>query len=387
MDANRWALLSPLLDELLELDEALRARRLQQLQEGEPALASELRGLLAMEQCSEAFMAQPLLGSRDQQAVAGDRVGTYRLIRALGEGGAGQVWLAHDERGGDGRRVALKLMRADLADPHLRARFLRECRMLGALSHPRIPRLLDAGETRDGQLYLALEYVCGQAITDYCQHHDYSPQRCTALFLHVCAALEYVHAQGIVHRDLKPSNILVDGSGCARLLDFGIACHLDEPPVATTADAPRTFTLHYAAPEQIRGEAVSPATDVYSLGVVLYELLTGQKPYRLRRQSDAEWERAVLRAEVAAPSLIVQRCEGVQAALRERRSACLRGGLDTIVLKALQKSPRDRYRSVTALAADLRCWQRDQPAAAPPDRRPPPWLRWLRDTQRLVAGL
>ncbi|HYP69516.1 MAG TPA: serine/threonine-protein kinase, partial [Variovorax sp.] len=346
MDASRWSQLSPLLDELLELDDTLRERRLAQLQQGDAELAAELRRLLAMERHSASFIAEPLLAHHEQLVAAGDRIGDYRLLELLGEGGMGQVWLAVDMQHPERGRIALKLMRPDLADPHLHARFLRERDTLAALDHAQIPHLHEAGADAAGTLYLALEYAPGEPITEYCRRHALPLTACVSLFVQVCNALEHVHARGIVHRDLKPANILVDTAGQVRLLDFGIALHLDDPNDQVSLGQARAFTLHYAAPEQIRGEPVSASADVYSLGVVLYEVLTGQKPYRLRRQSDAEWERAVLQAEVAPPSAMVLRGANGSAGSMSRRSAGLRGALDAITLKTLRKAPDDRYASV-----------------------------------------
>ncbi|MDG2525421.1 serine/threonine-protein kinase [Stenotrophomonas sp. HITSZ_GD] len=381
MDALRWSQLSPLLDELLELEGALRVERLAQIAAEDSALADELLQLLAMEQQSTDFIAEPLLGRQEHPTRCGDRIGDYRLLELLGEGGMGQVWLAQDLRSPGGTQVALKLLRPDLADLHLRTRFLRERDTLLALSHARIPRLYGSGD--EGQPYLALEYVSGESINDYCRRHAASVRHFVELFLQVCEALEHVHGQGIVHRDVKPTNILVDAYGEVRLLDFGIARRCGEPLDPAPGEDARAFTLHYAAPEQIRGEVPDTRADVYSLGVVLYELLTGQKPYRLRRQSDAEWERSVLRVEVTPPSALVERQAIAGAA---RRAASLRGDLDAIVLKAMQKDADRRYASVSELAFDLRHWQRGEPIAPAAVAIIPTWLRWWRRTPIPRAG-
>lgn len=381
MDALRWSQLSPLLDELLELEGALRTERLSQIAAAQPALAEELAQLLAMEQQSADFIAEPLLGRHEHLTRRGDRVGDYRLLELLGEGGMGQVWLAQDLRRSDAPHVALKLLRPDLADLHTRARFLRERDTLMALSHARIPRLHAAGE--EGQPYLALDYVSGEAITEYCRRQAASVRHCVELFLQVCEALAHVHAQGFVHRDVKPANILVDPYGEVRLLDFGIARRHGEPLEPAPGDETRAFTLHYAAPEQIRGEVADPRADVYSLGVVLYELLTGQKPYRLRRQSDAEWERSVLRVEVTLPSVLLEHQQGAGA---HRRAASVRGDLDAVVLQAMHKDAAQRHPSVSALAFDLRQWQRGEPVAGVPKPLLPAWLRWWRRLSPPATG-
>ncbi len=410
MDADRWQRLSPLLDALLELGADARAQHLSALRGEDPALAADLDGLLALEDEGDDFLSEPLIppipGPR-----AGSAVGPYQLDRMLGEGGMGQVWLAVRNDGLYQRRVALKLLRPGLADPNLRLRFTRERQILARLEHPHIARLLDAGISGDSQPYLALEYVDGEPLTDWCRAHGASVDACLRLFLQVCEAVSHAHANLIVHRDLKPSNILVTPLDEVRLLDFGIAKLLDTPDQATdnTRTGLRTFTLHYAAPEQIRGEPVTTMTDVYSLGVVLYELLSGHKPYRLKRNSDAEWEEAILSHDPLRPSAaavrmdeaanVVARAPGsadTASARRmardavsgsdvehdrsahaaasvtptpraaRRRARQISGDLDNIVLKALAKRPELRYASVEALALDLQRYRDGKPVHARP---------------------
>jgi eukaryotic-like serine/threonine-protein kinase len=368
MDVERWQRLSPLLDVLLELELPARAQRLSILRAEDPDLADELEKLLALEDGSDEFMEQPLM-DRPEQLQAGTMMGPYRLESVLGEGGMGMVWLATRADGMYHHLVALKLLRPGLADPNLRLRFTREREILARLAHPNIARLMNAGIGSEGQPYLALEYVQGVPITDYSQAHNLSLDARLNLFLQVCEAVSHAHANLIVHRDLKPSNILVTPNGQVRLLDFGIAKLLDDPepaPVHARAEA-RAFTLHYAAPEQVRGEPVTAMTDVYSLGVVLYELLAGTKPYRLRRQTDAEWEEAILLVEPLKPSVAAQRGPdgGRTRCVETRRNARRLGGdLDAILMKTLSKPPEQRYPSVEALALDLQRHMKGRPVHA-----------------------
>lgn len=374
MEASRWRQLSSLLDQLLELADPARAQRLGQLRAADPALADALERLLQHERDSHEFMAQPLWTAAPPDSRAGTLIGPYRLLRALGEGGMGEVWLAERADGLYQRQVALKLLRSGYADPGLRQRFSRERDILARLQHPNLAELLDAGVDLQGQPYLALAYVEGEPITDYCQRLQLPLERRLQLMLQVCAVVTHAHANLIVHRDLKPSNILVTAHGEVKLLDFGIAKLLDDPDARDNAPHPateaRAFTLHYAAPEQVRGEPVTTLTDVYSLGVVLFEVITGRKPYRLRRHSDAEWERSIL--EVTAPrasALVLRGTAGAPATLAERRLARrLRGDLDTILLKALQKEPAQRYASAEALAQDVRRFLEGRPIHARPQR-------------------
>jgi eukaryotic-like serine/threonine-protein kinase len=394
MDAERWQRLSPLLDAMFELDPDTRLRSLALLRDEDPQLAADLESLMALEAERDDFLSQPLVAPLPGMR-PGLLIGPYRLERMLGEGGMGQVWLASRADGLYQRRVALKLLRPGLADPKLRLRFTRERQILARLEHPHIARLLDAGISEDNQPYLALEYVDGEPITDWCCAHLSTLDARLRLFLQTCEAVSHAHANLIVHRDLKPSNILVTPLDEVRLLDFGIAKLLDtgEPALDNTRTGLRTFTLHYAAPEQVRGEPVTTMTDVYALGVVLYELLTDARPYRLKRQSDAEWEEAILNVDPQRPSLALLRGEADAAdghALR-RRARMLSGDLDNIVLKALAKRPEQRYPSVEALAMDVQRYRDGKPVQARPQsmgyrvRKYGHRHRWALATGALVA--
>lgn len=375
MEAGRWQQLSTLLDQLLELPTDQRAARLARLHVSDPTLAGEVERLLQHEADSHDFMAQPLWTAAPEDSREGTRIGPYRLLRRLGEGGMGEVWLAERADGLYERQVALKLLRSGYADPGLRQRFSREREILARLQHPHLAQLLDAGIDLQGQPYLALAYVEGEPITDYCQRLQLPLERRLKLMQQVCAVVSHAHANLIVHRDLKPSNILVTADGEVKLLDFGIAKLLDDEhardPGAHPPTEARAFTLHYAAPEQVRGEPVTTLTDVYSLGVVLFEVITGRKPYRLRRLSDAEWERSILEVNAPRASGLLLRREGSDpepGAAARRLARRLRGDMDTILLKALQKEPAQRYASVEALSQDVQRFLEGRPIHARPQR-------------------
>jgi serine/threonine protein kinase/tetratricopeptide (TPR) repeat protein len=315
----------------------------------------------------------------------GRMIGPYRLVREIGRGGMGVVYLA--EREDLQKHVALKLVRGGVAAPESLRRFFLERRLLARLNDPHIARLLDAGITDDGLPYYAMEYVDGDAIDRYCDARRLPVRQRLELFLAVCRAVDCAHRNLVVHRDLKPSNILVTADGAVKLLDFGIAKLLGEGAAeeGLTGTGMRLMTPEYAAPEQVRGEPVTTATDVYALGMVLYELLAGHRPYRLAGRSPVEIERLVLREDPPRPSSMVLRTEVVHGSEggtgtitaemvgrargtepgRLKRE--LLGDLDTIVLKALEKVPAHRYQGVQQLADDLQRHLRGLPVSARPD--------------------
>ncbi len=374
MDTS-WSEVEPLLDEILELPPGEQGPALERLGERAPAIRAEVERLVRASATPAGFLdgggmeyAAPLMHLGAVGVVQpSDRFGPYRIIGEAGRGGMGTVYLA--ERGEPyHQRVALKVVRGAFAlDEHLLRRFAEERQILATLQHPHIAQLLDGGLTEDGLPWLALEYVEGEPIDRYCAQRALSPELRLQLFLAVCDAVQYAHQHLVVHRDLKPSNILVTAEGQVKLLDFGIAKVLEpsagEPGRATPGEALtrtglRVLTPEYASPEQVRGEPVTVRSDVYSLGVLLYELLTGRRPYRLTDRSPREVERAVLDQDPGAPSSMVE-------APRLRRR--LRGDLDTIVLTALRKEPARRYQSVDRLAADLRRHLDGRPVTARPD--------------------
>jgi serine/threonine-protein kinase len=303
---------------------------------------------------------EPLLfGGRDVLAEAiPDYIGPFRVVRAIGQGGMGQVFLGERADGHFEQRVALKLIRHPA--PGLVRRFLEERRILALLEHPHIARLVDGGITADGLPYFAMEFVDGERIDSYCAARNLSLDDRLALFETVCDAVSYAHQHLIIHRDLKPANILVTPDGRVKLLDFGIAKLLDAPG-GRAADETRTgfrvMTPDVAAPEQVLGRPISTATDVYALGVLLYALLSGERPYDVREKSPAEIERVICDDEPPPPST------KASAVLRRRIS----GDLDLIVMTALQKKPERRYQSPTALAQDVQRFRQGRAILARPD--------------------
>ena len=375
-----WTTLSKLLDEALDLDPAARAQWMERLGETEPALVLSLRKLLAAHassQTADVLARLPALrtpvdsAGRASGLAGGNRVGPYRLKRELGSGGMADVWLAERADGAFTREVALKLPLLNRLRRDLAHRFERERDILARLEHPKIARLYDAGVSEDGLPYLAMEYVDGQPITEYCDAKRLGISERLRLFSQVLGAVQYAHANLVIHRDIKPSNILVTPSGDVRLLDFGIAKLLAEDEIAhetqLTRLAGRALTPDYASPEQLGGEPLTIATDVYSLGVLLYELLTGGRPYRLKGLSVGQLEQAITTAEPKRPSATVSKSDAEARGMSvPRLTRVLSGDLDTITLKALRKAPVERYETIAAFAEDLQRHLEGRPVLARP---------------------
>ncbi len=411
LSPDRWHQIDALLDEVLDLDAEARMAFLDRACADDPDLRRAVERLLASETKVPDFLsdqavdfATPMLPDEPEdtegdEAVAGRRVGPYRIVREIAHGGMGRVYLAERADGAFEQQVALKLLRVDAAE--VRPRFQAERQILASLSHPHIAQLFDGGVTDDGRPYLAMEYVAGDPVDTYCDAHQLSVRDRLHLVAEVGEAVHHAHRNLVVHRDLKPSNILVgdteEGTPQVKLLDFGIAKLLDEdgaPGAAPlTQTGQRWMTPEYAAPEQVRGEAITTATDVYQLGVVLYELLAGSRPFDRHTGGTHAVERAILEVEPAKPSTAalgaseageVARIAEARATEPEKLRRTLHGDLDTIVLKALAKEPEARYASAEAFVEDIRRYLAGLPVEA---RRPTLGYRARRFVQRHRWGV
>ncbi len=382
MSPERYQQVKQLFQSALELEPEKRAAFLAEACARDDDLRAEVESLLASHKGAESFIEMPALAGAPTlpaeeitDPMVGRRIGSYRLIRELGHGGMGAVYLAVRADEQFQKRVAIKLVKRGL-DTDLQ-RFRNERQILASLDHPNIARLLDGGTTEDGLPYFVMEYVEGQPLVEYCDQRKLSTAERLKLFRTVCSAVHYAHQNLVVHRDLKPSNILVTAEGVVKLLDFGIAKilnpDLSAATIAPTATAMRLMTPEYASPEQVRGLAVTTASDVYSLGVVLYELLTGHRPYRVTSRALHEITRIICEEEPEKPSTAISRVEAVlgpdgtiQKQLtpeevsknREEQPEKLRrrlqGDLDNIVLMAMRKEPQRRYGSVEQFSEDIR---------------------------------
>jgi serine/threonine protein kinase/Tol biopolymer transport system component len=397
----QMAAMSRLLDEALPLDAAGRRAWLEALPAEHRELAQTLReallpdeaqpaGLEPLSAQAKAAFAKSGATGAGRLLQAGARVGPYELIRPLGAGGMAEVWLARRADGAFRREVALKLPMLNQLRGDLEARFARERDILASLEHPHIARFYDAGVDPNASAYLAMEYVQGQPLTEWCDAHRLTVAARLELFMQVLEALQYAHQKQVIHRDLKASNILVTEAGQVRLLDFGVAKLLeaDEADLAPlTSVYGRSLTPDYASPELLYGDLIDARSDIYSLGVLLYEMLTGLRPYSLRgAASIGALEQAIAAVEVKKPSAQQEvEASAARSTTPEKLARELRGDLDAIVLKALAKRPLERYQSVAALAKDLRRYLDRKPIEALPARFSDRVAKYVRRNRAMVA--
>jgi len=384
IEPQRWNEVDRVFAEALDLAPAERPAFLDAACAGDPDLRSEVERLLAADRESSDFLESPpdeilelALGDRPDDRQEGESLGPYRLLRTIGSGGMGTVYLARREDEHYQQEVAIKVLRSGRESSEALHRFLAERQILARLQHPNIARLYDGGRTEDGRPYLVMERIDGTPVDDYCDRHRLTIDQRLVLFQKICAAVQHAHQNLLVHRDLKPANILVTAEGEPKLLDFGIAKRLAPEPGDTleTQLGLRLLTPSYASPEQVRGEPITTASDVYSLGVILYELLAGRRPLEVPETLPHEIERAICEQEPERPSLALFRpgppgAEEIAACRKTRPSALadrLSGDLDNVVLMALRKEPDRRYGSAAQLARDLEKHRQNLPVTARPD--------------------
>lgn len=399
--AERWSRISTLFDELVELDRAQCEKRLAEIAAIDAALADEVRALLLADADASGLLDSDVVSAissvleRDTDGMPADGLaGPYRLLRTLGEGGMGMVWLAERTDGAYEQQVAVKVLKRGMDTHAILRRFLQERRILARLHHPHIVRLHDGGMTTDGRPFYVMDYVDGQPITVHASRHMLGVRPRISMLAKVADAVAYAHTQLIVHRDLKPSNVLVDNLGEPRVLDFGIAKLIEESGEQTmTGTGQRVLSPAYAAPEQILGEAIGTTTDVYALGLMLCELLSGQLPRQKRGTSVARMAEEASQEISDRPSTLIgltgddrlRELYGEETNARQL-AHLLSGDLDIIVAKALQRDPARRYATASALSDDLRRWLDGQPISARADSTGYRMRRFVRRHRFVVAA-
>lgn len=375
MENSAWEQLQYWFEEALKQPQAERTAFVQTNCQEFPDLATEVLALLKADESEDTLLSGMLLprGGLEEllSPMEGGVVGPYQIDRLLGRGGMGAVYLAHRIDGQFEQQVAIKLLKRGMDSEELLHRFRIERQIQARLEHPHIARLLDGGLSADGQPYFTMEYVPGLPLNQYIEEQPWNLEKRLQLFQQICEAIQYAHSQLVIHRDLKPSNIMISPDGQVKLLDFGIARILDDDPTGITREGHRVYTPEYASPEQAQGKSVGIATDIYSLGVLLYELLAGTRPLDLEELSPAARERRICEDRPKPPSQQVQipASDSHPKTLiqPERIRRLLRGDLDTICLKALRKEPERRYATVREFSADIHHFLNDLPVSARPD--------------------
>ena len=379
MNAERWNQVQTLFKEILELDHDSRVTRLNEVRDTDDELFREIQSLLAADADHSSILDGFAIDAIDISgllSIDGTRVGPFEIVRQVGSGGMGNVYLAKRVEGGFEQTVALKLIKYGMDSEQILRRFESERQILARLQHPNIARLVDGGIKDDGRPWFAMDYVQGEPIDEYCNRKDLDMKKRLELFLTVLSAVQYAHRNLVVHRDLKPHNILVHQDGDSveiKLLDFGIARLLseDEEQTALTQEGVRPMTRSYASPEQLKGESVTTASDVYSLGVILYELLTGRRPFEQKELSSVEFEKLICTSVPPKPSQILSKGtendgERPDKFQKKRLIKQLAGDLDMICLKALRLEPDKRYDTADQFAEDIKRHLAELPILARP---------------------
>src|SRR5258705_1488951 len=408
MTPERWRQVEEIFQAALDRVPEERSRYVSAVCADDASLKRDVESLLLQYDSAGELLDKPLYGATDMGALSaigavasahdddqdpmiGRRLGAYRIEREIGRGGMGAVYEAVRADNEFTKRAAIKLVKRGMDTDFILRRFRKERQILASLDHPHIARLLDGGTTDDGLPYFLMEYIEGQPLYSYCDNHRLSIAERLNIFRELCDAVHYAHQKQVVHRDIKPSNVLVTSDGVAKLLDFGIAKLLN-PDLAgdithdPTATAMRLMTPEYASPEQVQGATTTPTTDVYSLGVLLYELLTGHRPYRLRNRAPHEIARVICEESPAPPSIMITRADDLLPNLyagdevttlkylysaRKATIDSLRrelsGDLDSIVMRSLRKEPESRYQSAELLRDDITRYLEGRPVSEFPD--------------------
>src|SRR5436309_7398599 len=375
--SERWKRVEAVFEQVLELPQDQRAAFLQENCTSDAEVRREVESLLNSHERAGNFIDQPSLFFADDTLrdngstlQAAELIGSYRIVRELGRGGMGAVYLAERADEQYKKRVAIKLIKRGMDTDAVLRHFRNERQILAGFDHPNIARLFDGGTTADGLPYFVMEYVEGLRIAQYCDRHHLSINERLQLFREVCAAVSYAHRHTVIHRDIKMSNILVTSEGTPNLLDFGIAKILHPGGGAEalmTMTGVRPMTPEYASPEQVRGEPVTTASDVYSLGIVLYELLVGRSPYRFTSRSPLDLAREITDTEPPRPSTSARGKDLKLDPTGIRNSKVLKGDIDNILLMALRKEPDRRYQSVEQFSEDIHRHLGNRPVLARKD--------------------
>ncbi len=388
VSSQQWALLQRIFDQALEVPEDTRDSFIDTACQGDQILRKQVDALIRAAEADEELVGDLIRTAADQVLEKSPKtrkqIGAFKIVDVIGTGGMGVVYLGQRSDREFDQQVAIKILHDELGSDEALLRFRTERQILADLNHPNIARLLDGGQTEDGLPYLVMEYIDGVPLVEYCDQRRLGIDERLDLFKQVCAAVAVAHRSLVVHRDLKPGNILVDSEGTPKLLDFGIAKVLSNrfqpTDLAKTQLGERLLTPDYASPEQVQGLPITTSSDIYSLGVLLYQLLCGTRPFRLVDKTPAEMEKIILNDVPLPPSqaigTVLKRSEGARAIAADRRGLTadalqkkLAGELDYIVLMALKKEPQRRYVSASQLASDLTRYQQGLPIAAVKDTR------------------